>query len=291
MRASATEGDQPLLYLTLRMENLYVCCLHDEVGGGRWGGGWWPVPKSLSLLMKAIDCLHWSETVWWPPLPMSLDGAVRFSVRPCEQVDVLSTETQALINAAPCAGLLPPLRLLRQVWRYADDAMCWPKYTTCSQQTAPAGAIVVAPPFSLSSFCKPSAFSFFSFLSLNKTTVFFFLSLYCPAFSSLCSRSPASIVVLFPFFGLGSAASDTFGVRCVVDVVRNPKTDAQSCSANLMQVPTTQSRTCAEKASQAKQPTFDQLQNTTLTTTLPECALTLLNWHTNVPNYPFIIQC
>lgn len=60
-------------------------------------------------------------------------------------VEMLGTEAETLNNAARFAGL-PLLRSLRRVGRNADDAMCWPKYTTCSQQTAPAGAISVALP-------------------------------------------------------------------------------------------------------------------------------------------------
>lgn len=97
----------------------------------------------------------------------------------CERactVDTLSTEAETLNNAARWAGL-PLLHLLRQVGRNADDAMCWPKYTTCSQQTAPAGAISVALPFSLRLFCKPLpylSFHFFLFCFLKKAQLYFF---------------------------------------------------------------------------------------------------------------------
>lgn len=96
----------------------------------------------------------------------------------CERactVDTLSTEAETLNNAARWAGL-PLLHLLRQVGRNADDAMCWPKYTTCSQQTAPAGAISVALPFSLRLFCKPlpylSFHFFFCFCFLKKAQLY-----------------------------------------------------------------------------------------------------------------------
>lgn len=82
------------------------------------------------------------------------------------------------------------LHLLRQVGGNADDAMCWPTYTTCSQQTVPAGAI--SP--SLSLFPSPSL----SF-SLYHSPLCFSLTLahsLSPLSTSL-SHSPLSLPFSF----------------------------------------------------------------------------------------------